>query len=52
MFVGVSIGVTPFAQGGGAVIALNYEARVIADGGTCEGIDCVIFELNDLNSEE
>ena len=46
----VSIGVTPFTQAGGAVLALEYTNRVTADGGYYEGVDCMIFKLDDLDS--
>lgn len=51
MFVGLAIGVTPFTQAGGAVLALAYTARVTADGGYYEGVDCMIYKLDDLDSQ-
>lgn len=52
MFVGLAIGVTPFTQAGGAVLALEYTNRVTADGGYYEGVDCMIYKLDDLDSQQ
>jgi hypothetical protein len=52
MFVGIAMGVTPFTQAGGAVLALEYTNRVTADGGYYEGVDCMIFKLNNLDTQE
>lgn len=52
MFVGLAIGVTPFVQGGASVLALEYTNRVTADGGYYEGVDCMIFKLDNLDSQE
>jgi hypothetical protein len=52
MFVGIAMGVTPYPQGDGAVLALAYTNRVTADGGYYEGVDCMIFKLNNLDTAE
>jgi hypothetical protein len=52
MFVGIAMGVTPFVQANGAVLALEYTNRVTADGGYYEGVDCMIYKLDDLDSQQ
>jgi hypothetical protein len=51
MFIGISIGITPFPQGDGGVLALDYTNRVTADGGVVESVDCMIFKLNNLDTQ-
>jgi len=38
------------AVGPGAKIANDYKARVIADGGVVESLDCVIDVINNLDA--
>jgi hypothetical protein len=50
--IGIAIGI-PFIKnkvGPGAKIANDYNARVIADGGVVESLNCVIDGINNLDA--
>ena len=50
MFVGVSVGFTPFINNDGAIIVLTYTNRITADGGYYEGVGCAIAALDNLDT--
>ena len=50
MFLGISTGITTFITQDGALVALAYTNRVIADGGYYEGVGCMIAALDSLDS--